>query len=384
MMRDEVKPLKKAGMLFLFLLLLIGCQDKERLNINLSSERELAISPKLPFHIKRDNEWKPMTDSALGSVHGWLGNDTILYTRYYKDKTYVMAYHIFNGELEKLYESNFPITGVHPNYNQKYILIQSNGNQNKTLLTIIKAAGDTVYKKIADASQIDFRWSPFEPEDLLVTYYYDDQSTKVEIMNMLEPTNSKELPVQPYVKWLNENAVIYFDWANTQKMSANLYKYDLGSEEHVLLEEDVTDFDTSKDLLMIAKTNTEDNKLNFKFHDTKGNHEQVSSLDIPLLQSNSSYYWTPSYDWGTSPTKFFTFTPKQASNLLEYTQGYEVIAYNVQEESRSTLLKTVPHSNLKCSPNGQYCLYGYLLTEIINVDSKEEATIIHRNENSSS
>lgn len=368
-------------MLFLFLLLIVaGCKEQKSYPANSVPHNDISIESKMPLVKAFRNNIKPLEDPSFITVHGWIDDTSILYSRYDDNKTYIMSYNFINGQLQQLFESNYPITGVYPNSTRSYILIQASGNQNNSIITILDEKKNTVYKKVEELSQLEYRWSPFNEEEILISYYYDNQNTKVELLNIFHPPNKKTLDVQPYVKWLNPTSLIYFDWGSGQNVSANLYQFRIQDEKKSLIGENITDFETSKNAFMIVKTNSSDQVLSFQFNENDDDLAEIATFEIPLLESNSGYYWTPSYDWDDTNQRLITFTPKEAGNLLEYTQGYDIVTFDINNNNRTTLVKDVPHSSIKCSPSGRYCLYGYRLNKLIDTKTNEVVIIMETEE----
>ncbi|MYL33479.1 hypothetical protein GLW05_07695 [Pontibacillus yanchengensis] len=363
--------MKKAILLLLFLLIMTACNQLERRAL-MHHDNTMSLEDKQ----KMKSSIKTIVEPDLVQVQTWLDDQTVVYTRSLYEETELVSYNIVTGKKEVIYISQEPISKVVTSTNQTYLFLEATGKQNQTVLTIINQKGEELYSTEKHVQKVTVAWNPFVEEKGLLSLYLGAQQTKVVPFDVNQSKLFEAIPVNPYVRWLSPSQVVYFEWGEGMNLQADVYQYTIQNGKKQVHSHQVNGFEASVDSYLLLKVNAEQEQMQFQFHD-KETKKLQSSFTIPMLQSNSGYYWTPSYEWHEKTNTLYTYAPKYAASLFEYEESYKLITYNPKEDIKRVIQNNVEHTPIKCSPSGKYCLMGYQSTKLIDVDEQHVRQIIY-------
>ncbi len=374
-MKHQVKMIISIIVLFIFF---VACSQNQNTAHN-HSTIDYTQPYKEEFPRSRNGETNtffPIKEDHLLMVKGWLSNEEILYVSNVNGNDKVIAYNLYTGEQTILFQTSNTIVQVYANNAYTYFAIESKDLQNNSNVTIINKNGETLFEDILAVDLVEFAWNPYEENELLITKYYPSFTTEVTLLDV-QTREQKELHVIPYVQWFSSNEIGYFNWNEEgASLEAPIELYNLQTESKEQLITGALLFTSIENYFMYIQNN--DTALTFHFV-TPDDHQEVGQLTIPQLSSNAGYVWTPFFDWVQHTNTFFTFKPIKAESILEYKDGYELIAYDVEAGNITTIAHVDYLSPIECSPNGEKCLIGDRLDKMIKVRNGDIVSIVDEN-----
>ncbi len=315
----------------------------------------------------------PLHEPNLNRITSWYGNHEVLILVNDGISSRLEKYNFYTGKRDVFYKSSDFIMQVQPNSNNTYVAIESKDISNNSILTILNAEGDMVLQKKIAVDFLELAWSPYAPSSLMVTSYYPSLQTTIEVMD-LEQQEKQELHIEPYVQWFSKDQVAYFDWNNGASLQAPIKIYNIHSTTTQHLSQNAILFDSIPNYFMYMEF--KEDVLNVKFVDSTTQNE-VNSFDTPVLDSHAGYIWSPIFDWSSTSNLFFIFEAKQAGSLIDYNHGYQLIVYDVQAGKKQDVVSVDEITNLDCSPNGEWCLMGAQLENLVDINTGEIMKLVN-------
>ena len=149
-------------------MILVGCQSESSVE---------QIVPKAESNKATQFEQTPLSlaDNELGfeRSHGWLDEETILYSASKGQASQLFSYHVPTGKKVLLYTLEGAISEVSISPEKEYILTSSaNGDDMEFLM--LSSAGKQVFSFDVQAMEISFSWNEFQEGLLLVESFDED------------------------------------------------------------------------------------------------------------------------------------------------------------------------------------------------------------------
>jgi hypothetical protein len=172
------------------------------------------------------------------------------------------------------------------------------------------------------------------------------------------------------MKWMNKNEVALINWdENSQSLSAPIIVKNVedGSEKTLLAP--VIDFSAfSHQFMTVSVDEHNQSKASYSFFDKELNN--LFSFSIPQLKAYSDWL-VPFYDFIEPKGLFITFSPLTGGEADSYTDGFQLLAYNLKNGSRTLIKDGLENEPINLSPSGDALLYGNRFEKIIDIDAKK-------------
>lgn len=356
-------------------LLLLGACDK-----SLSAEplpglnQEKEQQKKLPSEVLEEEDFVLPIQSEEGedfySISGWLDDHTLLYITEISQGSNVYAYDLQDGKSKLMYESSHPIISLLISPSKEYFLIHSSPSTNKANIVIMNEQGEELLTKEIISAEIEFRWSPFNKDLILVTSFSEDWDFNTYVLKIAEKVLSHvELP-QPFAYWIDENNLIYLDWDDhAPSLFASLEKFNIQDYSRKKILADIFQVDSLGEQFLTISVDKEDQeKAIYSFY--SNSVEEIYSFTIPHL-SRFSDWLIPYYDYLPNRDTFITFQPLYYTEADIYEDGFQLALHDVKSREKSIIFENMQNEPISCSPNGELCLYGYYFEKLLILKTKE-------------
>jgi hypothetical protein len=359
-------------------LLLISCSGEQKVTIGHDHDQiDTSLSNKNYLNKDAAGASKltiyPIQNQNMVEVKAWYSNHEILYLSIDGAGTDVIKHNIFTGESEEFYETNYSVTQIIPSKNNEYYAIESKNVNNQSSVQIVNKNGEILYENSQVADLVEFAWSPFEEEKILITYYEPTFTTSIEMLDLHTSNVQTILNIEPYVNWFSNDTVAFFNWDSAPSLSAPINLYNIDTHEQVKWTSSALLFDSIDEHFMYVEEDK--NALTFHFVQLTTNTEQ-SSLSIPRLDSHAGYIWTPFFDWVPSTNQFYTFEPSHTGSVINYNEGFQLIAFNVRTGDKQVVFNSIALTRIDCSNDGKMCLIGNQLEKVVNTTTGIVSSIV--------
>lgn len=358
-------------MLIIFALLLCSCTNQQE-TIPKTKTKSKSTSQKHP-PTSVGGKWKlpiSVPSGEFDKVVGWLTDDQILYVTNLEQTSNVYSYNLSSGKSNLIYQSDSPIVNVEISPSKKYMLIHSSPSSYEGLISIIDINGLVKMKKTVASYELDFQWNPYNDFEVLVTKFAEDWSFQVLLLNIKDDAMTELSLPQPFNKWVDANQIAYLNWDenNPTLFAPLIFKgLDTGSERTIF--PSVFQFSTFSNLLMTISVNEQNQSIaTYSFFEKE--NKKVFSFSIPQLTKFSDWL-VPFYDYNERKNQFITLAPLTSGEVDSYSEGFELVSYNIKKGSQNQILTGVENQPLSLSPSGEASLYGNQLEKVIDLQAKK-------------
>ncbi|MFJ5715361.1 hypothetical protein [Neobacillus sp. NPDC093127] len=357
-------------LIFIFLtLLLSGCTSKEQQKPKIPAKNE---RPKPALTV--GSAWKlpiSIPEGEFDRLCGWLSEDEVVYITNLEQTSNVYRYHLLTGKSELIYKTEHPIVTVQISPSKKYILIHSSPSSYEGLITIIDTQGTEKIKESLPSYELAFEWNPYNEEQVLVSKFKEDWTFQVVLLDM-NKLNTTELSIpQPFIKWMGEKKIAYLDWdEDNPTLFAPLTVSDLEKGIEQTLFPRVLQFATFHGKLMTITVKEQD-QTNAVYSFFDKNLKENFSFSQPQLTKFSDWL-VPFYDYNDPLGQFITFRPVKSGEADSYSDGFELLLYNLKKGSLPKLIMAgMENEPINFSPSGEALLYGNRFEKIIDLNAKK-------------
>ncbi len=358
----------------LFLLASCVSIDKEKPNLDepVGEGKQETAKPEqkpdlVPVEIKQAN---------VDKIYGWLDDQTILYS-YVQEGSYIIAsYELFNGSSRIIFTSEHPINNVKIHQSGQMLFVHTSKSSYAATVYFIDPRGNTFYSTEIESHELTYKWNEQDPNLMLVTAFYEDWSYETMYIHVEDRTINKVEGLQPFMKWIGENGILEQEWnREEQEFFAPIIKKSLDNmEAGQRLIEQVYRFDVLGNKLMTINVPTNRPDI-MEYHFYDQNLEQYSTIVTPNLTQYTDWL-IPFYDYMDSNHVFLSFVPKKHESADSYKEGFQLISFNLQENTKKVIIDQLDNKPISCAPNGKYCLYGHLFEQLLDLDSAKIFNLI--------
>ncbi|MEH7178742.1 hypothetical protein [Neobacillus vireti] len=318
-------------------------------------------------------EWKipiNITEGDFYKIGGWLSDNQLLYITNLGQSSSIYLYDLLTGNSELLYTSDVPIVTIQISPAKQYILIQSSPSTYEGQVTIVTSQGSELFKQSIPSYELDFEWNPYNESQILISAFDEDWTFQMLLLD-IEKSNTTELSIpQPFVKWLGEEEIAFLNWDDSSPaLFAPLIRKNLGTKVEETVFPEVLHYSSYHNMLMTVTVNDEE-KVQATYTFYNQDQKQLSAFSIPHLTMFSSWL-VPYYDFNESKGTFITLKPLKSTEADSYTEGFELVSYDIHEGSSSLILKGLKNEPILQSPSGDSVLYGNRYEKIIHLPTKE-------------
>ena len=315
-------------------------------------------------------------EGEFEQVYGWIQKDTICYSAKVEGVYKIYTYNIYTWKHIPLYESDTELSNVMINNNK--LLLYSALSDEEGEMHIIDAKGSEILSRKFQSYETDFAWNPHNENELLVTTFTKDWESKVFTLDIQEDVLN-DFPVStPFPQWLTTENVMYLDWdQNNPSLYAPLKIFDLETAEEKELElPNIYFIDQKNEFLFTLSSTGNEEEAVYSFYDIDLNKH--GTIQVPRL-SKFANWLVPNY--AIYQDKLITFVPKENGNAETYQDGFELIEIDMNTgESKKIFTDTeLEDQPIQISSDGKYCLFGYYLENMLEIETGEITPLFSSN-----
>ncbi|MEH7074035.1 hypothetical protein [Neobacillus drentensis] len=351
------------------ILILGACSQKEQV------EKEAPINKeKLKSRdISELKQWKlpiSIPEGEFSQLAGWISGNQVLFTTNLEKTSNVYRYDFVTGKSEVIYKSEYPIVKVRIAPSRKHILIHASKSSTEGLVTIIDTSGTVLLTKSFPSYELEVEWNPYNDSELLVSTFAEDWSFKGLLLDVQNAKITELTLAQPFNKWIDNDKIAFIDWdEENPSFFAPLIERNLENANEKTLLPAVIDFSVFPDLLMTISVNEQNQSLSsYSFFNKKMN--QQFSFSMPQLTKYSDWL-IPFYDYNERRNQFITFSPLSSGEVDSYTDGFQLLAYNLKKGTSTLIMDGLENVPISVSPTGEALLYGNRLEKMIDLGTKK-------------
>jgi hypothetical protein len=312
----------------------------------------------LPISIPKGN---------FSKVIGWLNDDEFVYMSQFSQGANLYRYNLKKGISKILYESKNPIVSSIISPDQSKILIHSSPTTYEGQMNIIDFEGKELFTQRFPSVEMVFEWNQYHSEQLFITAFKEDWSYTNYYLNVSEKKLNEIDVRKPFAKWTGESKMAFLDWNEDDiSLLAPLIQKEFGKEE-VLLEDEIFQFDTFIGKMLTIIVDSSDEKATYTFF-SEDMVEQIT-FKTPVLSSYSGWL-LPNYEISSDQREFLTMVPLKSAEADTYRNGFQFIAFDTVSGEKKLILESTDNVPFTCSPNKNFCLMGYQLERLLNVQNK--------------
>ncbi|MCA1318983.1 hypothetical protein LC085_03590 [Bacillus tianshenii] len=373
----------KKRMIFLSLMfsLLIGCQPsenpKEVVDPSPITEEEVNDKEKPVSYAIEDIQQIEAPFDSFGAVVEWLNDETVLYIMEASGKSEVHAFNVLSGESTLFFTSDSPILTVEANSTYDLFAIQKAPSFTEGHLSVVDASGNLVANwEFPESQDIVYSWNPYTNKHIAVSSFHEDWTFDGYVLDISSKEMTSANFTNPFVQWLGESKVGYINWDQDEpSLSAPLLSYDVRTGNSEMLMDNVIMYTAFSDFVMTMTRDMEDEMVaEYSFLDIL-NFSNVHQFKAPLVSMYSNYV-TPFYEFVSATNEFFTFIPTSSGTVEGLSASFQFISFGLEEGEKEVLLENLENKPIKFSPNGQFCLYGFQLEQLIFIPEKEMIDLV--------
>jgi len=366
--------------IFILISLVTGCtnqqptiQPKQQKNSN----DDLNPPLKKDDPIKKDVVPLSLAEGEFGSIVGWLNNNTIVYFTNSGQSSTVFSYELFTGKSTVIYESEHSIISIYLSDSKERILVHTAPTSFEGKMTIIDQKGTILATESIVSSEITFAWNPFNEDLVLITSFTEDWNFQVSLFDS-NKQQLQELSVsQPFANWLSKDELIYLNWdVDTISLFAPLMKQGIFETKGELLQQDdqrIFQLYSFNKLMATISVSEDKEKAIYSFFTNK--LEPIETITIPHLTKFSDWL-VPFHDVNFKQMLFYTLRPLISGEADSYNKGFDLVAYQLGEGKEHVIMKGLENKPVSCSPNGEYCLFGFQFEDIIDLQAKKMIELV--------
>jgi hypothetical protein len=365
--------------IILFGMSLTGCMEEDTPRLheenshNLPREKEEAV----PVEPKEDPVPPAEMEGEFYKVQGWLDNRNILYITNVNGGSNLYQYELFDGKSTLLYESPHFIVTAELNPGKDMVMIHSAPSSYEAELTIIDMEGETVFETRLPSFELAFEWNMENQEKILVSAFKEDWSYQVYIMDIGNKDITEVDLEHPFAVWPAEEEIYYLDWENNgPSLHAPLNKRSLDTRAEQTVLPGIHHLDISgADIFAVQSKETDPDRAVYYFIDSESG--DMRSFEVAQLSAYSG--WLVPFNDINEDRNFFYFRPLYSGEADLYGEGFTLSRYSLDEGSVEDLMEGMENEPLDCAPEGTYCLYGYQLEKLIDLQEKQILDLVDTN-----
>ncbi|WP_368086637.1 hypothetical protein [Bacillus sp. cl95] len=358
-------------LLTISLFLLSGCSDN---TVNLP-EKEKIIPPKKVIVEKKqsDSIIYPISvpDGEFFQLVGLIDNQSAIYIANLQEGSKVFKYDLYSGKSNVIHESQHPIVNCHLSPSRSKIVIHAAPSTYEGAITVIDLSGMEIWKYSIPSVELAFEWNPYNEDEILVSSFNEDWTYKLFLLDMKGKHIQDIDSPQPFVKWLNKDEIGYIKWdEDNPELFAPLASKNIRTGDERILLEHVFQFSAYKDrLLTITSNDSDDSMADYSFFDMQMN--KLHSFQVPQLTRFSDWL-IPYYEFVESEKRLFMFVPFRSGDADSYQEGFQLMSFDLEKGKQEKILDGIEKNEpISCSPDGELCLLGNQLENLILMKEKK-------------
>ncbi|WP_159102542.1 hypothetical protein [Listeria cornellensis] len=284
---------------------------------------------------------------------------------------------VFTEKRHQIYETTHVISEVIISPNRDSFLIYSAKSRDKATLDVISMTGETMNTKEVAPQNIEFSWNKDDQNKMFLTTFDTDWNYQVFQWDIPSGSIVKLNTGSPFVSWYSDNLFVFNQKLSPQKDRGDLYLEDIRDKTiKSLVVADVYQFAVSANTLLTMEPGKAEKSMIYNFR-TVG-FQSYYEYEAPRVYDELGTFF-PFYDLNVEEESFLTFEPYESKKLKDHGGEFKLVKVDPKEKKTETILELTNNEPIVTSPNGEYCLYGYLFDQIIDLETKDISYLIqHR------
>lgn len=371
-----IKYIIQVSFLLLIVLFFSACTQQQEAKPKHPEEMDKNnIPPSAPLE-----SWKlpiEIPEGEFYKIGSWLSDHQLLYITNLEQSSYVYVYNLQAGTSKLLYKSDVPIVTLQVSPSKEYILIQTSPSTYEGQVTVLSPEGTELMKQSFTSYELAFEWNPFNESEILISSFNEDWTYKMQLLDIEHSTTTELNIPQPFIKWISIDEVAYINWDEASpSLFGPLMSMKVGSGEAREIFPEVLQFTAYHNTLMtVAVRDEEQLQATYTFYNN--DKMQISSFSIPHLTMFSGWL-IPFYDLNEKAGKFVFLKPLNSGEADAYTDGFELISYDINKGTSSIILPDMKNEPILLSPDGDAAIVGNRFERIVNLKTKEIYDLVEK------
>jgi hypothetical protein len=297
-------------------------------------------------------------EHVVTEIIGWFDDDTLLYLQEQEERSSLYKHHLSTGHSSSFVEVGGWITEVRANADYSLFAISHITVDNEAHLVIIDRNGE-IRQTIKDyGEEYTAYWNPYKLDTFILIAFLPDWEFETYVVDVAE-TKVRSIDLeQSYVQWISVTDVGYLKWEELEpNFQAPLYEVNVNSGEVKKWQDAVIAYMSFPDGLSLSVTveSVYDLYSTYTFYDEQNAFRHI---DMPILNTYSEQWWIPYYSYDDVHGIFYYLRPQYSSDFFSYTDGFELVAYDIQKDAEEKLTVLERHVPIHVSPEGSFLLFG--------------------------
>ncbi|MBC1557914.1 hypothetical protein HCA55_06370 [Listeria booriae] len=307
-------------------------------------------------------------------VVGWIDDNHVLVQLKGNKKMTFESLNVFTNKRKPIYETKNVISEVLISPNRDRFLLYSAANKNEASLEVISMSGALMYTKSVKPQNIEFGWNQDNQDKMFLTTFDTDWNYQVFQWDILSGALTKLNTDAPFVTWYSDNLFVFNQKTSPKDDKGDLYLEDMRDKQmKSLIAADIYQFVVSANTLLTMEPSDTEKEMTYNFR-TIG-FQSYYSYDAPRVYDELGTFF-PFYDLNVEQQSFLTFEPYESKKLKDYGGEFKLVSVDPKAKKKTTVLELVNNEPILTSPNGRYCLYGYLFDQIIDLKTENITYLI--------
>ncbi|MBP3951233.1 hypothetical protein [Bacillus suaedae] len=354
------------------LFVLTACSTAEPLEVTPSplTKKEKSEKVEVPESFVEASAIIPLQKRSPSFIEvvGWVNDETILYLEENEQGSKLMTYELYTTQSSVFFETDDWIIDTQTNEDSTLFAIQTLSETEGAKLTIVNQLGEEKLVIRDLGEEYSVFWNPYNINTFVLVAFLPDWQFTSYVVDVTEGSIDEIDLEQSYMQWVDDTKVAYLKWDEIEPTYfAPLFELDIETGEKSIWKDDVIAYMSFSEGLSLTVTVDRPDALYSSYTFYK-DQESFREIEMPILNTYSEQWWVPYYTYDKQLNLFYYMRPKYSSDFFSYTDGYELIAYNVEEDSEKKLATFERNLPLKISPSGKAILLGEQFEQVYDVN----------------
>ncbi|KYG32092.1 hypothetical protein [Alkalihalobacillus trypoxylicola] len=312
--------------------------------------------------------------SAFLEVLGWFDSETVVIFEEDEKSAKVLKYHIYSGEVVEIFHTDASILEVEWFYSSMILAVQTMDDEAEQAdLLFINQMGERLMTLNQFGDQYSVILNPFNKDVLVVVSYLPDWQLESYVINLPKSDITPLHLTEHDYQWLSDGSLTYLTKEN--EWFSSLHRYTIENNQEQLLNERLIQFFSFSDFVYLGIHADSPQEQTMKYTFYQGEQE-ISTLDVPILTTHSEEWWIPFFDYNPESKSFYYMKPKYSSDFYHYDDGFELMKYEMNNQSTNKILELEDFVPFQVSPNEEYLLYGQQFHYLYSNEKNEVISLV--------
>ncbi|PPA71408.1 hypothetical protein [Jeotgalibacillus proteolyticus] len=314
-----------------------------------------------------------ISENDFHSVVDWTDNTAFIYITQSQHFFSVNKYDILTGKSNVILTREGKLNTASLSPSKELLLLHEadevyGANASVLMMNSMKE----VWSQPIESYELAYSWNPADERKILFTAF--DENWEYEVWTAdIEKSEWQQLSgIPPFLTWSSEASIIYQTWSKemTEPHQA-VYEYFIETGIEKQAYDDVFAFDLLPEMFITVKVDEEKESFTFEIE----GYTKKIVFEVPAVHTYSQWV-LPEYDIAQEAGKLILFKPNKSGELYSKDKGFSLVSLNLNTNEETIINQLANNEPLACSPNGLYCLTGYQLTSIAEIEKGEISSLI--------